>query len=91
MYAYSLAALLHVGLWESSSWGARPMAELQIGEVAEPAWNGGPQRVTAPYAKPLSTPGDHPSTAGHVKSCRNLGGPPSKAKHSLATDSEPVP
>eukprot|EP00831_Metopus_contortus_P076393 TRINITY_DN704_c0_g1_i4.p3 TRINITY_DN704_c0_g1~~TRINITY_DN704_c0_g1_i4.p3 ORF type:complete len:118 (+),score=34.09 TRINITY_DN704_c0_g1_i4:2-355(+) len=27
------------------------------------------------------------STAGHEKSCRNLGGPPSKAKYSAATDS----
>ena len=33
----------------------------------------------------------HPSTAGHEKSCRNLGGPPPKAKYSLVTDSEPVP
>ena len=32
-----------------------------------------------------------PSTAGHVKSCGNPGGPPSKAKYSLVTDSEPVP
>ena len=31
------------------------------------------------------------STAGHVKSRGNLGGPPPKAKYSLATDSEPVP
>ena len=28
------------------------------------------------------------STAGHEKSCRNLGGPPSKAKYEIATDSE---
>ena len=27
------------------------------------------------------------STAGHEKSCWNLGGPPSKAKYSTATDS----
>ena len=32
-----------------------------------------------------------PSTTGHVKSCGNLGGPPSKAKYSLVTDSELVP
>ena len=31
------------------------------------------------------------STAGHVESRGNLGGPSSKAKYSLATDSEPVP
>ena len=28
---------------------------------------------------------------GHEESCGNPGGPPSKAKYSLTTDSEPVP
>ena len=31
------------------------------------------------------------STAGHVKSRRNLGGPSPNPKYSLVTDSEPVP
>ena len=31
------------------------------------------------------------SRAGHVKPCLNLGGPPSKAKYELMTDSELVP
>jgi hypothetical protein len=31
------------------------------------------------------------SRAGHVKSCLNMGGPPSKPKYSLVTDSELVP
>jgi hypothetical protein len=31
------------------------------------------------------------SRAGHVKSCLNVGGPPSKPKYSLATDSALVP
>jgi hypothetical protein len=31
------------------------------------------------------------STAGHVKSCRNLCRPLQKAKYSFVTDSEPVP
>ena len=31
------------------------------------------------------------SKAGHVKSCLNIGGPPSKPKYSLMTDSEQVP
>ena len=31
------------------------------------------------------------SRAGHVKSCLNRGGPPSKPKYSLVTDSELVP
>ena len=30
----------------------------------------------------------HLSTVGHEKSCGNLGGPPSKAKYVIATDSE---
>ena len=32
-----------------------------------------------------------PSTTGHEKPCGNLGGPSSKAKYYLPTDSEPVP
>ena len=31
------------------------------------------------------------SRAGHVKPCLNMGGPPSKPKYSLVTDSEQVP
>ena len=31
------------------------------------------------------------STTGHVQSCGNLGGPSSKTKHYLLTDSELVP
>ncbi len=31
------------------------------------------------------------STTGHEKPCGKLGGPPSKARILLATDSEPVP
>ena len=31
------------------------------------------------------------SKAGHVKPCLNVGGPPSKPKYSLATDSAQVP
>ena len=31
------------------------------------------------------------SRSGHVKSWLNMGGPSSKAKYSLLTDSEPVP
>ena len=31
------------------------------------------------------------SRAGHVKSCLNMGGPPSKPKYSSVTDSELVP
>jgi hypothetical protein len=32
-----------------------------------------------------------PSKTGHVKPCLNPGGPPSKAKYSVMTDSELVP
>ena len=33
----------------------------------------------------------YPSSAGHVESCVNPGGPSPKAKYSLLTDSEQVP
>ena len=36
-------------------------------------------------------PDESLSTTGHVQSRGNPGGPPSKAKYSLVTDSEPVP
>src|SRR5215472_1540078 len=52
------------------------------------AWNGGPQRVTAPYGKPEPVSS---SRAGHVQSCLKTGGPPSKPKYSSVTDSAPVP
>ena len=46
----------------------------------------------SPVGETLPTPViAFPSTAGHVKSCRNLGGPPPKAKYSSVTDSELVP
>lgn len=55
------------------------------------AWKGRPQRVRAPYAKPVSPLLRIPSRAGHVKPGPKPGGPPSKAEHSPVTDSEPVP
>jgi hypothetical protein len=39
----------------------------------------------------MSLPSGIPSSAEHVEFGVNLGGPPSKAKDSLATDSELVP
>lgn len=44
--------------------------------------------MTAPYAKVMY---QDSSRAGHVKSCLNMGGPPSKPKYSYMTDSELVP
>ena len=55
------------------------------------SWKTEPQRVTAPCAKSAACVVSIPSRAGHVKPGLNLGGPPSKAKYSLVTDSEPVP
>eukprot|EP01023_Acetabularia_acetabulum_P020757 TRINITY_DN2084_c0_g1_i2.p1 TRINITY_DN2084_c0_g1~~TRINITY_DN2084_c0_g1_i2.p1 ORF type:complete len:111 (-),score=2.37 TRINITY_DN2084_c0_g1_i2:9-341(-) len=51
-------------------------------------WKGAPQRVIAPYRYKAD---ESSSRAGHVKSCLNMGGPPSKPKYSSMTDSEPVP
>ena len=45
----------------------------------------------SPVNERMQTSGVLLSTTGHVKSCGNLGGPPSKAKYSLVTDSELVP
>ena len=36
-------------------------------------------------------PNKYSSKTRHVKSCLNMGGPPSKPKYSLMTDSELVP
>ena len=45
----------------------------------------------SPVGEKLNWQGWHLSRAGHVKPGLNLGGPPSKAKYSLMTDSEQVP
>ncbi len=55
------------------------------------AWKGRPQRVRAPYANRSCPRADVPSRPGQVQPGPKLGGPPSKAKHSPVTDSEPVP
>jgi hypothetical protein len=44
----------------------------------------------SPVGERKSSPGTLPSSAGLVESGVNSGGPPSKAKYLLATDSEPV-
>ena len=73
---------------------ARPTArggEVTKDPVSGTAWKGRPQRVRAPYANPRPPRGPCPSTAGQVKPGGKQGGPPSKAKYSPVTDSEPVP
>ncbi len=45
----------------------------------------------SPVCENNTTPDEFLSTTGHVKSRGNPGGPPSKAKYSLTTDSELVP
>jgi hypothetical protein len=55
------------------------------------AWKGRPQGVTAPYAKHDEPLEGIPSSTEPVKVRVNLGGPPSKAKYYLMTDSGPVP
>ncbi len=44
-----------------------------------------------PVTKRKVRSSEFPSRAGHEKSCLNLGGPSSKAKYYLPTDSELVP
>ena len=60
-------------------------------EVSRTDWKVRPQRVKAPYAKPVCMQGETLSSAGHVESCVNHPGPSGKAKYSQETDSEPVP
>ena len=49
--------------------------------IGEPPWEGGPERVKAPYPKSnVHTCIRFLSRVGHEKSGLNLGGPPSKAK-----------
>jgi hypothetical protein len=55
------------------------------------AWNRAPQRAIVPYAKSSSLVQTFLSRSAHVKRGLNLGGPPSKAKYSLVTDSGLVP
>ncbi len=58
---------------------------------AEAGWKAAPQRVIVPYAKPLGLLESFVSRAGHEKPCLKLGGPSSKAKYVVMTDSELVP
>ena len=44
-----------------------------------------------PVHEMMMHPREFLSTTRHVKPCGNLGGPSSKAKYYLVTDSEPVP
>jgi hypothetical protein len=85
------ACVVSVGLWGLSSLECGPSGGSE-GILAEQLWKGWPEKVIALYAKGDPLPSDrYPSTAGHVKSCGNLGGPPPKAKYSPTTDSGQVP
>ena len=55
--------------------------------VRRTAWEGRPQRVTAPYPKTITPLVGHPSSARHEKPGVNLRGPPRKANYSWTTDS----
>ena len=73
----------------SRSWPA--WQELQNHSLAEAAWNCTPQRATVPYAKTNELLIKFLSRTAPVKRGLNLGGPPSKAKYYLVTDSGLVP
>ena len=45
----------------------------------------------SPVTESESALAGHPSNVWHVKSGVNFGGPPSKAKYDILSDSEPVP
>ncbi len=54
-------------------------------------WEGPAKRVIPPYTKAEAGRVGFLSTSGHEKSWGKLGGPSSKAKYYLTTDSELVP
>ncbi len=56
----------------------------QLGRAAREGESPVPEMCWAPCVRNLST-------VGHEEPCWNLGGPPSKAKDVIATDSEEVP
>ena len=87
----SFRALLHEVLWGRLFFQPVLTDAVTKRRGSGTAWKGRPERVKAPYAKPRRLRRRFPSNAGHVKSGMNPGGPPSKAKYSLMTDSEPVP
>lgn len=87
----SVRALLHAVLWDRLLYGPYPIDEVINLSGSRTAWESRRNRVRAPYAKSGRPRRRHPSNAGHVKPGVNLGGPPSKAKYSPVTDSEPVP
>jgi hypothetical protein len=58
------------------------LAESETRLIVEHAWNGGPERVTAPYAKSIELRNRPPEYHVEGLSCGNPGGPPSKAKYS---------
>ena len=74
---------------QSQDWGCRTARwdlNDQSNGIERPAKEG-----ASPVDESCEDPSGILSTARHVKPCRNLPGPPGKAKYSLVTDSEPVP
>src|SRR3546814_17173462 len=65
------------------SWRANADQAKAFDSTSRSFWKGAPKWVTAPYAKVMSK---DLSRAGHVKSCLNVGGPPSKPKYSCMTE-----
>ena len=65
--------------------------QLQNRAEVEAGWKAAPERVIVPYVNPHDLPELLASRAGHEKPCLKLGGPSSKAKYAVMTDSELVP
>ena len=57
-------------------------AESETRSLVENAWNGVPERVTAPYVKASELRDQPPEYHVEGLSCGKPGGPPSKAKYS---------
>ena len=59
--------------------------------LVEAGWKAAPQKVIVLYVKSIDLVELFVSRAGHEKPCLKLGGPSSKAKYAVETDSELVP
>src|ERR1700761_6617178 len=78
----------------------RTSTETPVVVASEPGPGQCLMEVKAKWLESQARAGDSPvavklhqdsSRAGHVQSCLNMGGPPSKPKYSSMTDSEQVP
>jgi hypothetical protein len=83
---------LHERGWTISLFqGWIPEHKSKTRSIAEAGWKAASQKVIVLYAKWIELVKLFVSKAGHEKPCLKLGGPSSKAKYAVMTDSASVP